>query len=91
MDVVEVEVAVDVVAEAVAEIVALVEAEAETTREPPPASSPACLLGWCSCTGAAQVHRAYRVEQLIAADDIGDALRRVTQLGATDVLAIRRE
>jgi hypothetical protein len=33
----------------------------------------------------------YRVERLIDATDIGDALRRVTELGATDVLAISRE
>jgi hypothetical protein len=32
----------------------------------------------------------YRVERLIAASDVGDALRRVTELGATDVLEISR-
>jgi hypothetical protein len=32
----------------------------------------------------------YRVERVIAASDIADALRRLTDLGATDVLAITR-
>jgi len=90
----------EAVAEAVAEIVALAESErgpepvGEAAEEEPSATTARATRRRRSTRSLEQELRTftvqYRVERVIDASDIGDALRRVTQLGATDVLAISR-